>query len=321
MPDDELDVFARAGLSDADFSDDDVLVERDVETEVETEVESGPARDDKGRFASKEPASEPETAEDVFAQAEAPAAVEAAPEPAPEVVDVPADLNLTAAERAEWVKAGPLARGAVTRRVAQLQEGYRQTVEPLKPFLDHYGSATQMAQYMNGIAQFEARLRQDPAQGMASICQALGVDVRAVAAQIVGQPAPTRDAVIDGLRSELNAVKAQVGTVHQTFEQQRQQTVVQSVTDFAAAHPRFDELSGEIAQMLKTGYATDLQDAYTKADRLSPSAPAPTPPLARTPAANISVSGTPANGSNPNPRTPPPDRMASIDWALNSVGL
>lgn len=335
------DIFEQAGLTDADFEDDveigaasedgggapaDASVEPPVDTPAADPAApaapDGPARGPDGRFTAREP----EDAQDPTQQP-APAPAAAAPE-------APSDLNLTAAERAAWATTPPEVRAAVERRIGELQNGYRATVAPLRPFLDHYGSAEQMAQYLGGVAQFEGMLRQNPAQGFANICQALNVDVRAVAAQIVGQPAPERDQVIDGLRGELAALKQQFGGVAQTVEQQRQSAVTQSVHAFAASHPRFDELSGEIATMLKTGYAASLEDAYAKAERLNPApaapalqqapapaAAAPEAPRARTPAANLSVSGTPANGSNPNPRTPPSDRRASIDWALTQAGL
>lgn len=256
--------------------------------------------------------------------------VEAQPE-APKVEVEPAPSRFVAEAKADWEKTPASVRAEFLRAERNFENGrqkYEATFTPLRPFLEHYGSAENMAQYMNGIASFEQGLRQDPARGVVSILQSLGVDPREVAAQIAGQPAPEKDAVIEGLKAELAGLKQQVGTVHQTFEQQRQQTVTQSVQAFAKAHPRFDELSGDIAQMLKTGFATDLQDAYAKAERLNPAPvlqaapvqhqqPAPQAPAQRR-MADLSIDGAP--GANPAPGGSK-NNAEAIARALKRVGM
>jgi hypothetical protein len=42
------------------------------------------------------------------------------------------------------------------------------------------------------------------------------------------------------------------------------------VTKFAAAHPRFEELSEDIAFFLDTGRANDVAEAYKLAERINP---------------------------------------------------
>lgn len=275
----------------------------------------GRARGPDGKFVAKEPAADP-AAEPAAEPADAPAApVEEAPQ------------GFHAQAKADWAKTPPSIRGEVQRRFGEMQAGldrYRAQTEPLRPFLDHYGSAEQMAQYLGGVAQFEGMLRQNPAQGFANICQALNVDVRAVAAQIVGQPAPERDQVIDGLRGEIVALKQQFGGVAQTVEQQRQSAVTQSVHAFAASHPRFDELSGEIATMLKTGYAASLEDAYAKAERLNPAPVAPAapaaPPAPQTRKSDLTVQGAP--GSNPSsPRIVATSSEDALQRAARQLGM
>lgn len=315
--------FAKVGLDKA---------EPEAKADPEPKAEAGPARGPDGKFAPKEPASEPVTAE-------TPAPAAEAPKPAEPASDAPARLRSDPEATAAWASAPPAVKAAVNRTFRELEGGlerYRQTVEPLRHLIEHHGGAEKVAEYMGGIAQFEAMLKQNPAQGMVNICGAMGVDARAAAAQIMGQPAPERDAVIDGLKAELNAVKQQVGTVHQSFEQQRQQAVTQSVAAFAEAHPRFDELSGDIATMLKTGFASDLADAYSKAERLNPApqiAPAPAaaaippapqtrttePPAPQTRKADISIQGAP--GSDPQTRPRSVTSGQALDRAFAKLGL
>jgi hypothetical protein len=323
---DKVDIFAAAGITDEEFESDvtEVAFETPAEEEVgsalesvpgsteeiaaEPETSEGPARDASGRFAPKaETASEPAA-------------------PVAEPVAPPADLNMTAAERAAWASTPPEVRSAVERRIGELQRGYQTAVEPLRPFLEMAGDAGKLAQAIQSYVGIEQTLRADPMAGLDQICRNLGTTLQDVAAKVAGQPAQPRDAIVDGLRSELAALKQQFSGVAQEVQTVRSNTVTQTVQQFAAANSRFDELAGDIAHMLKTGFATSLEDAYIKADRLNP-APAPTVPAvvpevprARTPA-NLSVSGTPANGSNPIGRTPPPDRKAHLSEIFTRVGL
>lgn len=324
----ELDAFARAGITDADFEDDAPVVEAQFEETPEApeaveEAPSGPARDEHGRFAPK-------------AATEAPAAPQAAPEAAPEPAAPPADLNLPPEAREAWAAVPAAVRDTVTRRVSELQGGiekYRTQIEPVRPFLERAGSPEALAQALNAYVSAEDMLRQDPIRGLDSLCQSLGTTLRDVAAHVMGQPAPEKDAVIDGLRRELQALQSQVGTVTKTFEQQRREAAEATVTSFAAEHPRFEELAEEIGRMLRTGYIDPaspdaLKRAYEIADRANPApqpaaAPvaAPVAVQARTPAANLSVSGTPSAGSNLSVRTPPANRRENIAQILDQVGL
>lgn len=284
--------------------------EREQATEAAEKPASGPARGPDGKFAPK--ATEVASEEDA---APAPASEpQQATSPQDDWKAAPQRFNATA--KAEWEKAPLAIRGEVSRTIRELEGGiekYRGQVEPLRPFLERAGDPGRLAQALTNYTQAEEMLARDPLQGLDLICRNIGLDLKQVAAHVMGQPAPERDAVIDGLRQELAGLKQQVGTVHQTFEQQRTQQTAAQVTEFAKAHPRFDELAGDIAQMLKTGYvdpkAPDaLQRAYEMADRLKP-VPQPTAPQTRettppqpapqTRKSEYSVNGAPSSGSNP----------------------
>jgi hypothetical protein len=337
---DKVDIFAAAGISDDDFESDvtevafetpadeapeavsapEIVPGSDEKISTDPGTSEGPARDANGRFAPK-----------AETKAETPNSTNST-NSTPEPVAPPADLNMTAAERAAWASTPPEVRTAVERRIGELQRGYQTAVEPLRPFLEMAGDAGKLAQAIQSYVGIEQTLRADPMAGLDQICRNLGTTLQDVAAKVTGQPAQPRDAMVDGLRSELAALKQQFGGVAEQVQAVRTNTVTQTVQQFAAAHPRFDELAGDIAHMLKTGFATSLEDAYEKADRLKP-APAPAAPAfvapavvtevprARTPVANLSVSGTPANGSNPSARTPPPDRRAHLANIFDRVGL
>lgn len=325
MPDDEhsLDASLERAFAQAGISDDTPEAEA-PEAEIEAPEGDGRARDEHGRFKAREA----EPAEKVSAEvAEAPAQPVEQPQPHPLAEDAPARLD--AAARAAWSSVPQEVRGSIHRTMREMEQGlqsYQQQMAPLKPWMERaQREGTSIDAALQHYVGLEDRLRQDPLGGLGQIVQNLsaagalppGTDLRTLAAHVLGQQPPERDQVVEGLRAEIASLKQGFGSVQQTFQQQREAQAQQQIEAFAAANPRFDELSGEIAQLLKTGYASDLQDAYAKAERLNPAlspaaqtrapAPAQTGP---TPTAHLSVKGAPSSGSAA------PTRSATADEAI-----
>jgi hypothetical protein len=275
-----------------------------------------PERRPDGKFAPKEDAAAQETP----AQA-----VETPP-----VVTPPSEHDTPPARFSADAKAAfkdaPLAVKAEIHRAFREMEGgierYRSEFEPIRQYADMARqSGTTLDKALEQYTSIEAAIARNPVEGLDLICRNLGTDIRTVAAHIMGQPAPERDTVIEGLKAELAQVKQTVGGVTRTFEEQRTAQVTSQIQAFAEANPRFDELSGEIAQMLKTGYASDLQDAYDKAARLNPAPTmAPQPQTQAKPkVSHLSVQGAPA-GSNP---TRPHSKSSgeAIDRSFAALGI
>lgn len=287
---------------------------------------SGPQRGADGKFMAKEPPTDageaPKDEAVAEAKPEAPKAVDAS--------DAPAGFD--AAAKAAWAGAPAELKGAVTRRLGELETGlraYQQDFGGLREFAQLAKSQGQTpAAVVNNYVAIEKQLASDPIKGLSLIAQNMGMDLRQVAAHIAGQPAPERDAVIDELKRELADLKRGFGGVQQTIQDQRNSAIGESVKAFAAAHPRFDELGDEIARMLSTGYASSLEDAYAKAERLNPLPPAPQPAVrtpeqqaAQTRKASLAVTGAPVAGSNPATRKPPSSARDAVRNALGNAGL
>jgi hypothetical protein len=288
-------------------------------------VEDGPTRDASGRFARRE------GEEDQPAEAEAPPPVEAPPveAPAPEAAqDWP--KGISAAAQQEWTKVPPTVRSEVQRRFSEMEQGieqYRQRFEPLRRFeeMARQGGTTIDAA-LHHYTGIEAILRQDPLEGLGRICQNLGLDPRSVAAHVLGQQAPEPQQEVMALRHQLSEMQTRLTHYEaeaQRTQQARQEQAVQTVSQFAEAHPRFNELAPTIKWLLDTGGAGDLEGAYTMAERLNP---APTPaPVADTQAApqqrkaGLSIAGSP--GSNPVVRTPSKSSSEAIDRAFARQGI
>lgn len=231
-----------------------------------------------------------------------------------------------------WAEAPESVRAETYRAIRETEQGiqkYQQAIEPIKPFLDMAkGDPRQLASAMGRYVNTENMLRTNPVQGFSEIARNMGLSPQQVGKMLMGEEpgqADPRDRQIMAMQQELQRISQQTGQVTQTMQEQREKAVLTQVEQFSQDNPRFDELSEEIANMLSTGYASDLQDAYDKADRLNP-APAPvveTPPPAPTAQTRParSVTGAPTSGSNPATRQPSATRTEALQRAMSRAGF
>jgi hypothetical protein len=270
-----------------------------------------PARAENGKFASKEPAQQP-----------AKPAVEAkAAEPVkPSFTASEAPARFSPDAKAKWAETDESVRGETERAIRELTEGhtkYKAAAERDSTLNEYHEMAKQSGKDLRTVVgeyvNMEQTLRKDLVGGLDTICQRLGVSLKDVAAHVLNQPADQQasqhDATIRELKAEIADLKSSVGNVTQTFQQQQTMAVGKEVQDFAAAHPRFDELSEDIAFFLQHK-TKDLAEAYSLAERLNPApAAAATAPAAASSAVidlpaqpdkgQKSIHGAPSSGSIP----------------------
>lgn len=319
--------FRKAGIL-----EDSALRER-PETEATGERERGPD----GRFVPKAEQSVPKEGVDEPKPVDQQAKPQEEAKPA-ETTDVKSPSWMTEAAKAKWAATPVEIRADMSRRIGELENGltrYQSFARDLQPFDERARQGgTTLPQALKAYTAIEDHLRQDIVGGLDMICQNAGTSLRDVAAHILGQPAPQKDAQIEALQQHIKRLEQQVGGVQETFQKQALSSVEQSVTRFAAEHPRFDELSSDIAHMLKTGYidpaAPDaLEQAYAAAERLKPApaapavttgpqTPAPTADQTRERKSGLSVQGAP--GSNP-PRTRSRTSEEAARRALSQIGI
>lgn len=320
----ERDIFAEAGITDADFEDEVGTEVAPVEApeapaEVAEQSDSRP-RDENGRFVAKEGEKEeraiPETRPEV----------KAAQTQEQDFGEAPSRFSADA--RAAWAQAPLPIRAEIGRAITELEkglQGYQQTVAPLKSYIDMAGGPEALAQAAQRYIGIEQQLAADPIKGLGIIANNLGTDLRTIAAQVLDQPAPENSQEMAQLRHENQQLKNQM----QQFQTERMTHTERQVQTFAETAPRFQELTNEIAWALKTGLAQGdtpearLKNAYEYAERLKP-APQPAAPAAiqqqpqTPPPENLSVDGAP--GSTPG-YSPPKDRRQNIADRLAEAGL
>jgi len=245
--------------------------------------------------------------------------------------DAPARFSADA--KAAWSTAPEAVRAEVTRAFRELEGGieqYRQNFEPYRALdqqLKQNGQSFQ--EVFNHYTGIEKMLAESPIRGLEQICQNMGLSLRDVAAHVMGQPADAQasqqDAVIRELRNELASLKKEIGGVSTTIKSQQEQAVLSKIDQFAASKPRFDELANDIAFFLNSGKTQDLQEAYDLAERLNPAPVVPAavkePDPAQTRKGQLSLSGAPSSGSNPQNRKPPASARDALDRAFAQSGL
>lgn len=278
-----------------------------------------------GKFASKEPAQQP-----------AKPAVEAKPEaPKPSFTASEAPARFSPDAKAKWAETDEAVRGETERAIRELTEGhakYKSAAERDSTLAEYHEMAKQSGKDLRTVVgeyvNMEQTLRKDLVGGLDTICQRLGVSLKDVAAHVLNQPADQaasqQDATIRELKAEIAELKSSVGNVTQTFQQQQTAAVGKEVQDFAAAHPRFEELSEDIAFFLQHR-TQDLAEAYSLAERLNPApAAAATAPAAASSAVidlpaqpdkgQKSITGAPSSGLT---RPGKPRVALSLDESLD----
>jgi hypothetical protein len=174
-------------------------------------------------------------------------------------------LKEYAYQREEQMKAGiePLkAKAQFADEINEVVQPYMQTIQGLgidapkavKALLeaDHalrYSTPEQKLQLFGRLAQqYGVNLGQ-----MANLPQQVAVD-------------PT----VYALQNELNSVRGEVNNWKQQQEQAQNSVLLGEINQFSQKAEHFEEARPVMIQLLQSGVATDLQDAYDKAVRLDP---------------------------------------------------
>jgi hypothetical protein len=318
----------------------------------------GPTRAEDGKFAPKE------GGEAKPAQAEAKAQ---GTEPAKPVANEPgkpadgvqasksahqAPARFSADAKTAWEAAPEPVRAEVARMERELTEGltkYKNDAkefEDLRPFAEAAKkNGTTLPAVIQNYGKVETAFGISPIAGHIAAAELAGHDFRKLAEAFLGQ---THDQV--AAQTEARAQQAVQAAQH--WEQQARaahaelqqikarqaetetQTAQSTIEAFAADKPRFDELRPVMANLMKTGFADNLEAAYRMADRMTSDpvvqAPAPTPaptpapaipaPTAQTRKGEKSITGAPTSGSNPANSGPAPSIKDALKRALAQAG-
>ncbi len=238
------------------------------EPAAEAEPVSDRARDASGRFAKG-----------------AGAGPQAAASEAPEAVEEPVWRRPPQSWKKEmhdfWSKADPKLQEYAYQREEQMRAG----IEPIRakaefadamneaiaPYMDTIrGLGIDAPQAVRALMEADNILRssspQDRLNYFHSLARSYGIDLAA------GQPAPQApvDPNFAALQNELIKIRGEVTGWKQAQEEAENAKLLDEVHQFSAKAEHFEDARPTMIQLLQSGVATTLQDAYDKALRLDP---------------------------------------------------
>jgi hypothetical protein len=225
-------------------------------------------RDEKGRFASR------------ATQVESPATQ---PEPAEEPVWSKPPASWKKDYHDVWMSADPKMREYAWQREEQMRKGVEpllskaqfadamnQALEPYLPTIQGLGLKPEQA--VAALAQADYTLRTAPAdqryQYLVNLAAQYGINLNATG-QTSQQPQTTVDPLVWQLQNELNSVRGEVMGWKQQQEMAENQTLLSEINSFADKAEHFEEARPTMIQLLQSGVAETLEDAYDKAIRLN----------------------------------------------------
>lgn len=247
--------------------------------------------------------------------------------------------------KAEWDAAPESVRREVARMERETTAGierYKAGAEEFERVRDFHEQVTKNGGSLHGtlseVAALEKALLENPVQGLDMVCRRVGLSLSQVAQHLTGQEVAPQlqqaQAQMHALSQENQRLTAIVRAMHGEHQQRETATATSEIEAFAAGRPRFDELRGTMAGLMRQGLAESLEDAYDMADRLKPGRGASSPPSpaagsnpapassrpAQTRAGTASVAGAPSPGSNPAARQPASSVKEALRRAMAATG-
>lgn len=204
-----------------------------------------------------------------------------APEPAQDPEPINAPNTWRGETKAKWSELPRWAQEEVSRRERESMDGintykskadighaFEQAVTPYIPVLRAMGQ--EPIQAVQNLLQYQYLLRTDPYNTLARIAQEYGVNLGQLAQMSGAAPqGQSQDPALQGVMQQIGSISARLNQ-----QQLQQQTAQQQEADYEiarfGANPK-NEFFGDPAvrqamgEILKLGFANDMQSAYDKA--------------------------------------------------------
>ena len=204
-----------------------------------------------------------------------------------EVQETGAPKTWTKEALAEWASVPSRVRQEIQKReedflrgITKYKEGadlgsrYDSVVEPFRPILA--AENIDPVQLFQSFASNHYLLSRGTEEQKLSLAENLitgyGINFQALIDRIGNRVTAPIDPEIESLKQQIAQLNQAQASQQTAAKQSAEQQVSAAVDAFAAdpAHPYFDELSDDIAKLLSSGIAADLQDAYDRAVYANP---------------------------------------------------
>lgn len=155
---------------------------------------------------------------------------------------------------------------------AQFADTMQAAIEPYLPTIQGMGLTPEKA--VSALMQADYTLRTAPPQQkmqlFAQLAQSYGINLGAMGANPQAAPQNSVDPLVWQLQNELNNVRGEVMGWKQQQEMQQNQQLLSEINQFSLKADHFEEARPTMIQLLQSGMAETLEDAYEKAIRLNP---------------------------------------------------
>ena len=188
---------------------------------------------------------------------------------------MPRDAQEYVLERDKSMTADYTRKTQETAQMRQQLEPLMHVLEPMMPAIRQAGITPQ--QYMAQLIQGDRSIQANPLGAIQQIARNAGINLDALEQQAatVQQPDPQ----VNALQQQVQQLQGYVQNNEERAAQERQAGLVNQIDTFASqtdaegnlAHPHFDSLRVTMGQLIESGAASDLNDAYSKALRLDDS--------------------------------------------------
>ena len=287
-----MDVESTAEMQQADTEIDlDSVIDAAIGTDEPIEEPEGPARNERGRFASSKEGDGTEAAPEEPAGDGAEAASEGDEQTKEESTqegqadipqDWPDDLKAKVAAmpkdaQAAFIENTKHFQADYTRKtqaIAEERKQYEQFDQVLAPHRQAWRQAgISEPQAIHNLLAAESYLNRDPQGGLRKLAERYGVDLSALAD---GQEAVNPE--LAALRQEVIQLRSFMTDSQRAQQEQASATLANQIETFATEkdasgnlkHPHFDALRERMGALITSGQAQDLNDAYDQAAWLDP---------------------------------------------------
>ena len=253
----------------ADVTDRRAILEQSLEAAERGEPIEPVARDGKGRFATpkaEEPADEPQANEEPPVWKRPPASWKKDFHEVWQKADP--KMQEYAWQREEQMRAGvePLLSKA------QFADAMQEAISPYMTTIQGLGLSPDKA--VAALMDADHKLRnsdpQTKLQYFQQLAQSYGINLGAMQGQPGQMPQQTVDPTVYALQNELNKVRGEVMGWKQQQEMMENQNLLNEINQFSLKAEHFEDVRPTMIQLLQSGVAQTLDDAYEKAIRLDP---------------------------------------------------
>lgn len=181
-----------------------------------------------------------------------------------------------------WQTADPKFKEYAWQREEEMKKGVEplltkaqfadQIQEAINPYMNNIrGLGIEAPQAVKALMEADNVMRNGTAQQkqqyFATLASQYGVNL----GEISSLPQQTVDPTVYALQNELNQVRGEVMTWKQQQESVQQQSLLNEINTFSQKAEFFEDVRPTMIQLLNSGVAKDLEDAYNKALRLDES--------------------------------------------------